>query len=376
MGLVAEPEENHDYHVNSQFKHYILQDYLSAWLPIMSSVSDSLTYTDCFAGPGTCSFNGTLSPGSPLVALQTINRFLRDAPSTVQRPSSVNAVFVDYQARTCEQLKTAIDRFAKAKQLDPRVSCSVLQTDAQSALVDILCRNLPTVPAFYFIDPNYRLPDMSVMQNLLSRPKTEVFMNFMFYQVVRNMPNPLYHDDVAAFLGDNSYETNNFSEGSIVYDWKKVVDFYFHQTGARYYIPFRVCFGPDEDIRLRGRLKYVLIHLSNHFKAFDKMLSAMYKNSESGNSLQVSLKQPTLFPTLDEGHLDEQVRGLYSGTGTTATFDALRQKNWRLYASEQMWRQCLKALRTDGVVVSHHMTSKTDVGLKGNDIVEFRQEAQ
>jgi hypothetical protein len=101
------------------------------------------------------------------------------------------------------------------------------------------------------------------------------------------------------------------------------------------------------------------------------MLKAMYDNSEPGNSLQISINQATLFPTLDYSHLIERVKAKYRGTGIEMSFDALREENWRLYASEQIWRSCLKALRTEGVVVSHHVTSKTDVGLRQNDIVEF-----
>jgi hypothetical protein len=214
---------------------------------------------------------------------------------------------------------------------------------------------------------------MRLMRQLISRKRTEVFANFMFYEVVRNMANPLDNNNMIALFGDDQYQTTDFGAGSDRYAWDKVTDFYATRTGAQYYIPFRVCFGPDEDAGLRGRLKYVLIHLSNHFTAFDKMLTAMYDNSEPGNSLQVSMKQPTLFPTLDYNHLIERVKATYWGTGVKISFDALREENWRLYASEQMWRRCLKALRTEGVVVSHHVTSKTDVGLRQNDIVEFPQ---
>ena len=371
MAVVCESDESLSFHVNSQLKHYILQDYLSAWLPIMGSFADTLTYVDCFAGTGLCNFNGTLADGSPLVALRTINRFLREALPTVRRPSKVNVVFVEVKPERHGQLETAIKKFAEAEQLDPKISCSVLRDDAQSALSQILPQTSPTAPAFYFIDPNYRLPDMKLMRQLISRKKTEVFANFMFYEVVRNMANPLDNENMTALFGDDQYQTIDFGAGSDHYAWSKVIDFYAIRTGAQYYIPFRVCFGPDEDAGLRGRLKYVLIHLSNHFTAFDKMLTAMYDNSEPGNSLQVSMKQPTLFPTLDYNHLIERVKAKYRGTGVKMSFDALREENWRLYASEQIWRRCLKALRTESVVVSHHVTSKTDVGLRQNDIVEF-----
>jgi len=371
MDVVQETDAGYNYHVNSQFKHYILQDYLSAWLPIMSSFADSLTYVDCFAGRGTCQFDGTPSDGSPLVALRTINRFLRDSPATIKRPASVSVVFVELNEKACEQLNGLIDQFERTEPLDSRVSCVVLQGDAQSAILAVLARTSAFVPAFYFIDPNYRLPDMDVVRLLLARPMAEVFVNFMYYQVIRNMSNPKCRDDAAALLGDDSYQTHDFGADSGGYCWEKVVEFYFQQSRAKYYIPFRVCFGQDEYYKLHGVLKYVLIHLSNHFKAFDKMLTAMYSNSESGNPLQVSMDQPTLFPTLADERLIELVKVQYQKTGTKASFDVLRKQNWRLYASEKMWRHCLQELKKQGIAVFHHVSSKTDRGVTGDDQVEF-----
>lgn len=373
MAVVCESDESLSFHVNSQLKHYILQDYLSAWLPIMGSFADTLTYVDCFAGTGLCNFNGTLADGSPLVALRTINRFLREALPTVRRPSKVNVVFVEVKPERHGQLETAIKKFAEAEQLDPKISCSVLRDDAQSALSQILPQTSPTAPAFYFIDPNYRLPDMKLMRQLISRKKTEVFANFMFYEVVRNMANPLDNENMTALFGDDQYQTIDFGAGSDHYAWSKVIDFYAMRTGAQYYIPFQVCFGPDENARLQGRIKYALIHLSNHFTAFDKMLTAMHKNSEPGNSLRVSLG-PTLFPTLDNNELTSRVATKYQGTGIRIPFDALRKENWRFYASEKSWRHCLKDLMKKKLVQFHPVSSKRHGAVSGDDIVEFLKE--
>lgn len=371
MDAVQEPNEGYNYHVNSQFKHYILHDYLSAWLPIMSSFADSLMYVDCFAGRGTCKFNGTPSDGSPLVALRTINRFLRESPAGIRRPTNIGVVFVELDEKACTQLSGAIDQLERIEPLDSRVSYKVLQGDAQSALISVLAQTPSFVPAFYFIDPNYRLPDMAVVRQLLARPMAEVFVNFMYYQVIRNMSNPLCHDDTALLLGDDDYQTHDFDAETGGYSWEKVVDFYFQQSHAEYYIPFRVHFGEDEYHRLQGVLKYVLIHLSNHFKAFDKMLAAMYNKGEPGTPLQVSMNEPTLFPTLELERLIELVKDQYQGTGTKVSFDVLRKHNWRLYASEEMWRDCLNVLKKQGIAVFHHVSSKTDRGMKRDDQVEF-----
>ena len=47
-------------------KHRILQNYLYAWLPIMSKYNGRLVYVDGFAGPGVYEDG---EPGSPIIAL-------------------------------------------------------------------------------------------------------------------------------------------------------------------------------------------------------------------------------------------------------------------------------------------------------------------
>lgn len=371
MEPVRQPEDRINYAVNSRLKHYILHDYLSAWLPIMSSFADTLAYVDCFAGPGSCNFRGTPSDGSPLVALRTINRFLRESPPTVHRPGKIDVTFVEAQSEKHRQLEVAIKELDAAERLDSRISYSVRREDARSVLPDLLDRIPPKAPAFYFLDPNYQLPDMDVMRQLLSRQKTEVFANFMYYGIVINMANPLDRDNMIALFGDGQYQSTDFGDGHNPYCWDRVINFYAARTGARYYIPFRVCFGPDEPAPLRGRLKYVLVHLSNHFKAFDVMLAVMDKNSEPGNSLQISMNQPTLFPRLDNDDLTRKVRDKYQNSGVKVSFNDLRQENWQLYASEKRWRSCLNVLKNEGTAQFHPVTSTTEKGIKGKDIVEF-----
>jgi hypothetical protein len=185
------------------------------------------------------------------------------------------------------------------------------------------------------------------------------------------MSNPEDREQMERLFGDRSFQASALHGMDHTYDVDKVVALYAAQTRAKYYVPFRVCFGPDECTRLRSRVKYVLIHLSNNFLAFDKMLTAMCNNSESDNSLQIGMDQPTLFPTLDQQHLMDRVKAKYRGTGMKISFDMLREENWHLYASEKMWRRCLNNLKKEGLTVFHPVSSKTARAVRENDVVEF-----
>ena len=365
MGTTCGSNGYQHYHVNSRLKHYILKDYLSAWLPILSSNHDVLSYVDCFAGAGSADFGNTSAEGSPLVALRVINEFLQNPYPNVRKPSIINVSLVERDAITFLRLSEEIKKVT----LDPRIRVSAECGDANEFLARRLSLGASSgCPEFLFVDPNYELPDITVVRQYVKRPKTEIFLNFMYAEIVRNIST---QEGWKRLFGNCPFQLLALLGVDGAYDVDKIVALYAAQTQSRYYVPFRVCYGPDEYTSLKGRVKYVLVHLSNNFLAFDKMLTAMCNNSESDNSLQISMNQPTLFPTLDHEHLIASVKGKYQGTGMKMSFDTLREVNWHLYASAKMWRSCLRVLKDEGLAVVHRVSSKTKRGISDDDMVEF-----
>jgi three-Cys-motif partner protein len=75
-------------------KHMVLQHYMGAWLPILTSWNGRVLFVDAFAGPG--EYSGG-EPGSPVIALRALinHRALR------QIRSEVNPHFPYQPCRAC-----------------------------------------------------------------------------------------------------------------------------------------------------------------------------------------------------------------------------------------------------------------------------------
>ncbi|MEX2751159.1 MAG: three-Cys-motif partner protein TcmP [Candidatus Freyarchaeota archaeon] len=79
---------------HTRAKHEILQNYLKAWLPILSTIEERIIYLDGFAGPGIYT-DGEF--GSPVIALQTaVNHNLRE------RFREIIFIFIEKDTRRAE----------------------------------------------------------------------------------------------------------------------------------------------------------------------------------------------------------------------------------------------------------------------------------
>ncbi len=146
---------------------------------------------------------------------------------------------------------------------------------------------------------------------------------------------------------------------------------YLHKRiGAKYFIPFRVNYGPDERV-YSDRPKYYLIHYSNNFKAFDVMLHIMWKHSDAHRPLVVADGQPILFPLKSVDDLRGKLLSKYQRTGEQIAFRKIVEDNWSWYYLEKHYRDALKKLKAEGMLEVIPITSKRS-GLSGEDIVVFR----
>ncbi len=154
------------------------------------------------------------------------------------------------------------------------------------------------------------------------------------------------------------------------FDENKILKYLASRIGAKYYIPFRVNFGPDEDVT-SNRLKYFLIHYSNSFKAFELMLTIMWKHSDSNKPLMVDDGVPILFPLKDLSDLKSKILVDYKGCGLRISFNDFVERNWLWYYRETHYRTVLKKLEDENIISVHRVTSKTKRGLSGDDIIIF-----
>jgi len=352
-------EELNVLRINSRIKHLILKDYLPVWEAILGRYHGKILYFDCYAGPGSYRWNDKKVEGSPVIAVKTVSEWLKANPR-----KKMTLVFIEEDARKEAKLKLALSEIRdKPKNLNVEVISSKAEDFVSKLLNDV--QNL--APAFFFLDP-YGYPlEMSLVRKILKRKRTEVLINFMYYQINRDVSNPIVEDKITKLFGTTEWKKQPFVNWSGASREKAILDYYIQQVGARYHIPFKIRFGSDERVTSK-RTKYYLIHATNNFLGFEKMLEAMWKHSRDGH-LDCGDGQMVLFPEKTIESIKDFLLGKYSGQ--EIDFDTMREKNWKLFCREKEFREAIKALKKEGKVSLTPVSSKTPRGCKGKDKISF-----
>ncbi len=164
---------------HTKAKHEILHKYLEAWLPIMSTYNGSIIYLDGFAGPG--EYIGG-ERGSPIIAIEA---FLNH-PYPSLRKKDVRFLFIEQDSARCRHLEQLLARYAT----QGTVRYQVFEGNFDETMTDLLTQLEETqtrlAPTFAFIDPfGYSHTPMKTIKRLMSHPKCEVLITFMYEEINR-----------------------------------------------------------------------------------------------------------------------------------------------------------------------------------------------
>lgn len=355
--------------VNSRIKHLILSDYLPTWATILGTYDKKLNYFDCFAGPGEYLCDGKLVEGSPIVSIKECKELIlsptRDARN---KPDRINLTFIEGDEDQRTKLQKAIKGIPD---VPSNLKIKIIPGDSQTIVKEIIAGTKNLAPSFFFIDPYEHPFPLSFMHEIMQKDKTEIMVNFMYYQIIRDIDNPCKENRCLKLFDPDDPKTLDLkTDGK--FDEDKILKYLGERIGAKYYIPFRVHFGPDEGVD-SGRLKYFLIHYSNDFTAFNLMLDIMWKHSEENKPLKVSDHVPILFPLMGLNELEYKILKTYKGTGLKITYDAFVEKNWSWYFRKRHHRDVLKSLEKNDIITVKRVTSKTKRGLSGEDVIYFKE---
>jgi hypothetical protein len=132
-------------------------------------------------------------------------------------------------------------------------------------------------PAFFFIDPfGYSGFPMRTLGRILKHPRTELFINFDVYDIIRFLEAGHAKQSLTGLFGTEQYHEIAYLSGDNKASF--LMDLYCRQLkalGNELYIqPFRVN-TPGQGVRPR----YFLIHVSQNIKALREMKNAMRKSS-------------------------------------------------------------------------------------------------
>jgi three-Cys-motif partner protein len=152
-------------------KHTFLDKYLPALIGRVGSHYDSFIYVDGFAGPWQSAAGSSFADTSFGIApkhMSAQKAFFAGRGRSVQ----MKAILVEKDAATFLSLQEAIRAF-------PDVTCLPLQGEIEEQVSEIIS-NIPS-QAFVFslIDPK-GFPDLSRIMPLITRPRSEALVNFMF----------------------------------------------------------------------------------------------------------------------------------------------------------------------------------------------------
>lgn len=264
---------------HTRAKHEILRAYLQAWFPIMAQGNGRIIVLDGFAGPGKYRDG---SDGSPVIALDT----LLNHKIAMSYGSEVVFYFIEADAPRCQYLEELLASRYSNGACPSNVTWQVVNArfdEHVSSLLDELdSAKSNLAPTFAFVDPfGYSHTPMSVISRLMSHPRCEVFVNFMYEEANRfmNWDNPEHDGHYDGLFGTQDWRAIRQSSLPPIERERRIRELYARQLtdvgGAIYVREFRMR-------NKSNRTDYYLFFGTKNPKGLDKMKQAMWKVDPSG----------------------------------------------------------------------------------------------
>lgn len=254
-------------------KHLVLENYLQAWLPIMTRWNGRVLFIDAFAGPGEYECGEW---GSPVIALQALINHNAKRRMT----SEINYLFIEKEKERSDYLGEVLEELEE--QLSPNCNYEVINSTFDETLASVLDsieeQRTRLAPAFVMIDPfGVSETPMSTIGRILQNPKSEVFISFMYEWINRFKE----HHNFARHL-DDLFGCNEWRKGIDLPkgDYQKAFfhDLYKRQlkkNGAEYVVSFELYEG--------HRHVYTIFFGTEDLTGCDKMKQAIWKIAPFGN---------------------------------------------------------------------------------------------
>ena len=335
---------------HTKIKHQLLNDYLGAWMPIMYSQQSllrkekKLIYVDGFAGPGEYWSDETKNSkvkGSPIIAAEKANKYI-DEDNT----RKFLIIAIDSDKRWIDNLQTILQQINRHKQ-----AWKVLHTTFEQGMDELFGyleeNNAHIAPTFFFVDPfGYSGFTMETMGRILKHPRTELFINFMHYDINRFLQADHSQQHLQSLFGCDEYrdtvDLNSDEKTSYLVDLycKKLKE----RASGIYILPFRMN-TPGQGRRPR----YFLIHVSQHIKALKEMKNRMAKaSSQSFRFEAIGLdpcRQLDLFePSGEEVLRDKIFQFISRDLNNAISYEEL--ENWAYQLTSGIAREIKQALKT------------------------------
>ncbi|MCH7731775.1 MAG: three-Cys-motif partner protein TcmP, partial [Candidatus Marinimicrobia bacterium] len=265
-----------------------------------------LLYFDGFSGPGVYwkdEKRNSTCPGSPIIVAEIANKFIE---SKLSREFII--ITVDKRKESVEMLSTELANVNKYDQ--PWKAHFAEFDEAVNSLFDqIENKSLYIPPMFIFIDPfGYAGFPLRTLKRILKYKRTELFINFMIYDIVRFCDSKEHEHRMYDLFGCWDFKKAReytSPEKKQLYLKNLYCEQLKESAKARFVMPFRIN-TPEQGTRPR----YYLIHASQNIKALKEMKDSMAKVSDSPyqfEAIGLSSDQFSLFEDPGKISLKERI---------------------------------------------------------------------
>jgi three-Cys-motif partner protein len=246
------------YEPQTKIKHFVFQEYFDKWVKIVGRWNE-LNYFDCYAGSGAYIEDENIYYGSPVLAAEIVEK------NKEHLGRKVNIVIIEHDKANIENIKKIFQY--KKLQTEP----IIIEGDFDKTVNDVLDEVQDNLkPTFFFIDPFGFKIRYETLQRIMSIPKSEILLNFMFTQINRFLIDPL-GATLNELFGCEDWKRLRTITGAE--REQKIVNLYRMKLKeiASFVFPYRICF-PDKE-----RTYYYLFHLTKHYKGCSIMKSSFAK---------------------------------------------------------------------------------------------------
>lgn len=295
---------------HTRAKHEILRRYLQAWTPILAADHRVILYVDGFAGPG--AYAGG-EEGSPIIALNTAIQHQALIPSDTQ----LRFLFIEQDEDRAAHLDRLVKALPRPKNFAVRIESGGFEAKFRELILDrYIERHAPLPPTFAFIDPfGFSQTPFELIRTILSYPRCEVLINFMYEEVNRFLRHEDHPDTFDRLFGAQSWRDAPITGVSArrrflheLYVAQLRVD-----AKSRYVRSFEM--RNDKDVT-----DYFLFFATNNKLGIKKMKEAMWRVDQTGEfrfSDATNQAQMLLFGKPNFGDLERRVIDRFAGCEAT-----------------------------------------------------------
>ncbi len=257
-------------------KHNIIRNYLNGWFPKMAMGEhgvNRLLYIDTHAGRGKY-LRGQL--GSPLVALTTLCE--HSARDKILNGTEVRYIFIERDEENLESLRQELSQSETPSNVNIETTDGDCFEIINNAINDLESQNKQLAPAFVFLDPyGFKLPGQ-LLHRLMEFPKTELFVNVIWRELDMAIAQgldgtkPGMVSTLNSIFNGDSWKTTNADESDGRAE--QCAKIFQNISGAKWGTYIRML--------SNNRIRYFLLHLTNHPSGRDLMKECIWKACPDG----------------------------------------------------------------------------------------------